>query len=142
MAALLVPDYSVEIIDANALRMGWAAFECLLDEKRPKYYLTQVTAPTCATTCTASFWPRPVFVNDKSRHLITKERVTWMDRKTMAIGAATLAFGTHVTPMTLETMRHFPALDFVLRREPEMTLRELLYKLEQKQPPIRASPRC
>jgi radical SAM superfamily enzyme YgiQ (UPF0313 family) len=51
-----------------------------------------------------------------------------------ALGARTLAFGTHVTPMTLETMRPFPALDFVLRGEPEMTLRELLDTFEGKQP--------
>ena len=27
MAALLLPDYTVEIVDANALRMGWPEFE-------------------------------------------------------------------------------------------------------------------
>ncbi len=46
MAALLVPDYSVEIVDAIALRMGWPEFEALLRDRRPRYYLTQVTAPT------------------------------------------------------------------------------------------------
>ena len=34
-----------------------------------------------------------------------------------------MAFGTHVTPMPRETLRDFPALDFVLRGEPELTLR-------------------
>jgi radical SAM superfamily enzyme YgiQ (UPF0313 family) len=109
MAALLMPDYTVEIIDANALRMGWDEFERLLDEKRPKYYMTQVTAPTLR--------------NDMRGVFLAK-----------SLGAITLAFGTHVTPMTLETMRPFPALDFVLRGEPEMTLRELLDMLEQKRP--------
>ncbi len=46
LAAILMPDYTVEVIDANALRMGWPEFEKLLEEKRPKYYLTQVTAPS------------------------------------------------------------------------------------------------
>ena len=46
MAAILIPDYSVEVVDANALRMSWPDFAELLEEKRPKYYLTQVTAPT------------------------------------------------------------------------------------------------
>jgi radical SAM superfamily enzyme YgiQ (UPF0313 family) len=46
----------------------------------------------------------------------------------------TIAFGTHVTPMTLETMRPFPALDFILRGEPEMTLRALLDRREDKSP--------
>ena len=47
-----------------------------------------------------------------------------------SIGARTIAFGTHVTPMPFDTMRDFPALDFVLRGEPELTLRELIDALE------------
>src|SRR5512137_817579 len=46
LAAILLPDYTVEIVDCIALRMGWPEFEKLLEQKRPKYYLTQVTAPT------------------------------------------------------------------------------------------------
>ena len=44
MAALLHPDYTVEVVDAIATRMSWPEFEKLLTEKHPKYYLTQVTA--------------------------------------------------------------------------------------------------
>lgn len=109
MAAILLPDYTVEIVDANAARMGWAEFEKLLEQKRPHYYLTQVTAPTLR--------------NDMLGVFLAK-----------ALGAITIAFGTHVTPMTLETMRPFPALDFVLRGEPELTLRSLLDRLEGKTP--------
>ena len=109
MAALLMPDYTVEIIDANALRMGWDEFEKLLEKKRPKYYLTQVTAPTLK--------------NDMYGAFLAK-----------SLGAKTMAFGTHVTPMTIETMRPFPALDFILRGEPEMTLRELIDRFEGKSP--------
>ncbi|MCC7354260.1 MAG: radical SAM protein [Anaerolineae bacterium] len=109
LAALLAPDYTVEVVDAIAMRMGWPEFEKLLDQKRPKYYLTQVTAPTLR--------------NDMYGVFLAK-----------SVGARTMAFGTHVTPMTLETMRPFPALDFVLRGEPEMTLRELLDTLENKSP--------
>ncbi len=109
MAAVLAPDYKVDLIDANAERMDWEAFSKILEEKRPKYYLTQVTAPTLR--------------NDMYGVFLAK-----------ALGATTIAFGTHVTPMTLETMRPFPALDFVIRGEPEMTLRELLDKVEGKQP--------
>jgi radical SAM superfamily enzyme YgiQ (UPF0313 family) len=101
MAALLAPDYTVEIVDCIATRMGWPAFEKLLEAKRPKYYLTQVTAPTLR--------------NDMYGVFLAK-----------ALGVTTIAFGTHVTPWTRETMRSFPALDFVLRGEPEMTLRELV----------------
>ena len=109
MAAILLPEYTVEIVDANALRMGWPEFERLLEEKRPRYYMTQVTAPTLR--------------NDMFGVFLAK-----------ALGAKTIGFGTHVTPMTLETMRSFPALDFILRGEPEMTLRELLDVYEGRQP--------
>ncbi len=109
MAALLVPDYTVEVVDAITTRMTWAEFERLLEEKRPKYYLTQVTAPTLR--------------NDMYGVFLAK-----------SLGARTIAFGTHVTPLTQETMELFPALDFVLRGEPEMTLRELLDTLEGKAP--------
>lgn len=109
MAAVLEPEYTVEVIDANALRMDWPAFEKLLEEKRPRYYLTQVTAPSLR--------------NDMFGVFLAK-----------SLGAQTIAFGTHVTPMTIETMKPFPALDFVLRGEPEMTLRELLDRLEGQSP--------
>ncbi len=101
LAALLAPDYTVEIIDANALRMRWGEFEKILREKRPRFYLTQVTAPTLTNDMYGVFLAR-------------------------SLGAITMAFGTHVTPMPRETMLQFPALDFVLRGEPELVLRELL----------------
>jgi radical SAM superfamily enzyme YgiQ (UPF0313 family) len=109
MAAILEPDYTVEVVDCIATRMPWPEFEKLLEEKRPRYYLTQVTAPTLR--------------NDMRGVFLAK-----------ALGARTMAFGTHVTPLTLETLRPFPALDCVLRGEPEMTLRELLDTLEGKSP--------
>lgn len=109
LASLLVPDYTVEVVDAIATRMTWDEFEEILEKKRPKYYLTQVTAPTLR--------------NDMFGVFLAK-----------SLGAQTMAFGTHVTPMTLETMRPFPALDYVLRGEPEATLRELLDLLEGKEP--------
>lgn len=105
MAALLVPDYSVEIVDAIALRMAWPEFEALLRDRRPRYYLTQVTAPTLTNDMYGAFLAR-------------------------SLGAATMGFGTHVTPMARETLRGFPALDYVLRGEPELTLRELVDTLD------------
>ena len=109
MAALLAMDYKVEIVDAIAERMTWAQFESRLRAKMPKYYLTQVTAPTLQ--------------NDMYGVFLAK-----------SLGAKTIAMGTHVTPMTHETMRPFPALDFVLRGEPEVTLRELVDAFEGKTP--------
>jgi len=114
LAALLHPDYKVGVIDAIAERMSWQEYEKLLREKSPKYYLTQVTAPT--------------LTNDMYGVMLAK-----------SMGAKTMAFGTHVTPMPTETMRDYPALDFVLRGEPELTLRELIDVLENRQDARRAS---
>ncbi len=101
MAALLMPDYTVAIIDANALRLSWPEFEAKLKELRPRFYLTQITAPTLTNDLYGAFLAR-------------------------SLGAITIGFGTHVTPMPRETLDQFPALDFVLRGEPELTLRELM----------------
>ena len=103
--AALFPDYKVSLIDAIPSRMSWEAFEQLLDEKHPRYYLTQVTAPTLQ--------------NDMYGVFLAKAR-----------GAKTIAFGTHVTPMPRTTLEAFPALDFVLCGEPELTFRELVDLLE------------
>lgn len=115
MAALLQPPYTVGIIDANAERLGWPEFARLLDEYQPKYYLTQVTAPTLE--------------NDMYGCFLAKAR-----------GAQTIAFGTHVTPIPRETMRPYPALDYILLGEPDLTIRDLLDHLEnriaERQPPI------
>jgi anaerobic magnesium-protoporphyrin IX monomethyl ester cyclase len=101
LASLLDPDYSIEIIDAIALRMSWDQFEKILRDRWPRYYLTQVTAPTLTNDMYGVFLAR-------------------------SLDAVTIAFGTHVTPMPGETLRTYPALDYVLRGEPELTLRELI----------------
>jgi anaerobic magnesium-protoporphyrin IX monomethyl ester cyclase len=107
MAALLHPTYKVKIIDANAERMGWAEFSRLLDKYQPRYYLTQVTAPTLE--------------NDMYGCFLANAR-----------GAKTIAFGTHVTPIPRESMRPYPSLDYVLVGEPDLTIRDLLDHLEGK----------
>ncbi|MCI0520926.1 MAG: radical SAM protein [Chloroflexi bacterium] len=107
MAALLHPVYKLAIIDANAERMGWPEFTRLLDRYQPRYYLTQMTAPTLE--------------NDMYGCFLAHAR-----------GAKTIAFGTHVTPIPRETMRPYPALDFALVGEPDLTIRDLLDHLEGK----------
>lgn len=107
MAAMLHPQHSVAIIDANAERMGWDEFTKKIEDLQPLYYLTQVTAPTLE--------------NDMFGCFLAKAR-----------GAKTIAFGTHVTPIPRETMRAYPALDFILLGEPDLTIRDLLDLLEGK----------
>ena len=105
MAALLQPTYKVKVIDANAERMDWEEFTKLLESLKPRFYLTQVTAPTLE--------------NDMFGCFLAKAR-----------GAKTIGFGTHVTPIPRETMRAYPTLDYVLVGEPDLTLRDLLDNLE------------
>lgn len=107
MAAMLHPVYKVAVIDANAEQMGWPEFARRLEELKPLYYLTQVTAPTLE--------------NDMYGCFLAKAR-----------GIKTIAFGTHVTPIPRETMRPYPALDFILLGEPDLTIRDLLDHLENK----------
>ena len=105
MAAILVPTYKVKIIDANAERMGWKVFADEISKYQPKYYMTQLTAPTLE--------------NDMYGVFLAKAR-----------GAITITFGTHITPIPVETMRPFPALDFGLVGEPDLALRDLIDHLE------------
>ncbi|MEP0805483.1 MAG: radical SAM protein [Chloroflexota bacterium] len=107
MAALLHPVYKVKVVDCNAERMGWPEFTKLLDKYQPKYYLTQLTAPTLE--------------NDMYGCFLAHAR-----------GAKTIAFGTHITPIPVETMRPYPSLDFALVGEPDLTIRDLLDHLEGK----------
>jgi anaerobic magnesium-protoporphyrin IX monomethyl ester cyclase len=107
MAALLHPTYSVKIVDAIAERMSWPAFKQVLERYQPRYYLTQVTAPTLE--------------NDMYGTFLAKAR-----------GARTIAFGTHVTPIPRETMRSYATLDYILHGEPDLTIRDLLDHLEGK----------
>jgi anaerobic magnesium-protoporphyrin IX monomethyl ester cyclase len=107
MAALLNPVYTLKILDCNAERTGWEEFTKLLDKYQPKYYLTQMTAPTLE--------------NDMYGVFLAHAR-----------GAKTIAFGTHVTPIPRESMRPYPSLDFILVGEPDLTIRDLLDHLERR----------
>jgi radical SAM superfamily enzyme YgiQ (UPF0313 family) len=107
MAALLHPTYSVKIVDAIAERMDWKEFTKILDKYQPRFYMTQVTAPTLENDMYGAFLAR-------------------------ARGAYTIAFGTHVTPIPKETLRSFPSLDFVLVGEPDLTIRDLMDYVDQK----------
>lgn len=114
MAAILHPTYTFKIIDANAERMSWPEFTRLLEKYQPKYYMSQLTAPTLE--------------NDMYGVFLAKAR-----------GAKTIVFGTHITPIPAETMRAYPALDFGLVGEPDLTIRDLLDHLEGKidqRPPL------
>jgi anaerobic magnesium-protoporphyrin IX monomethyl ester cyclase len=97
--------YSTEIIDCIAEDMDWPHFQALLEHWRPRFLVTNVTAPTLKNDMTATFLAK-------------------------SIGTVTIAIGSHVTPMAYETMTDYPTLDVVIRHEPEFTLRELVQTLD------------
>lgn len=105
LAAMFDEKRSVRVVDCIAAGMTWSQFETLLIEARPRYYVTQATAPTLTNDMRGVFLAR-------------------------SLGATTVAIGTHVSPAPVETLKAFPALDFVLRGEPEETIRELVDTLE------------
>jgi len=108
MAAILSPTYSVRVVDAVAERMNWQEFERVLRRERPKFYITQLTGPTLQNDLYGTFLAR-------------------------SVGAVTVAFGTHLTPMPRETLGPYPSLDYGLRGEPDLTLRDLIDHLEGRQ---------
>jgi len=59
LAAMLHPAYTVDVVDAIPGRMTWDEFEKILREKRPRYYVTHVTAPTLTNDLRARSWPEP-----------------------------------------------------------------------------------
>ena len=99
--AALFPDRQVTILDANARRLDWAQVEAEIVRRQPRWYVTQVAGPTLA--------------NDLRGAALAK-----------GVGANTVAFGPVVTPVAQDLLRRFPALDYVLCGEPEVTLRELV----------------
>jgi anaerobic magnesium-protoporphyrin IX monomethyl ester cyclase len=105
LAAMFPETMSVRVVDCIAERMTWRRFEQLLLDDRPRYYITQATAPTLTNDMRGAFLAR-------------------------TLGATTLAIGTHVSPATEDTLQAYPALDFVIRGEPEETARELVDTLE------------
>jgi anaerobic magnesium-protoporphyrin IX monomethyl ester cyclase len=106
LAAMFPETMSLRVVDCIAEQMTWPQFEQYLLETRPRYYVTQATAPT--------------LTNDMRGVFLAK-----------SLGAVTMAVGTHVSPATGDTLTAYPALDFVLRGEPELTLVELIETLDR-----------
>jgi len=105
LAAMCSETTSIKVVDCIAEGMAWPEFELFLTTTRPRYYITHATAPT--------------LTNDMRGVFLAK-----------SLGAITMAMGTHVSPATTETLEAFPALDFIMRGEPEETFRELIDALE------------
>jgi anaerobic magnesium-protoporphyrin IX monomethyl ester cyclase len=103
-ALLDAAGYAVDVIDAPGLGMSWEAFERRVWVHRPRYLVVQAAAAT--------------LTNDMRAALIGK-----------AAGSVTLAIGTHVTPLSRETLAAYPTLDIVVRGEPELTILDIVQTL-------------
>lgn len=99
--------YSVDVIDAIGLGMTWEAFEKYMWQHKPRYMIIHATAPT--------------LTNDM--------RTTFVGK---AVGTISMAIGTHVTPMSRETLESYPTLDIVIRGEPELTIVDVIKTIDQR----------
>lgn len=98
--------YTVDIIDCIALGMDWAKFRTVLEEKKSRYLVANAIST--------------VLTNDMYAMFLAK-----------SLGSTTIAMGPHVTAQPIDTMNRFPSLDFIVRGEAEITLKELVYTLEK-----------
>jgi anaerobic magnesium-protoporphyrin IX monomethyl ester cyclase len=97
---------SVDVIDAIGLGMTWPEFEKYMWRHKPRYMIIHATAPT--------------LTNDMRTTFVAK-----------AVGTITMAIGTHVTPMTRETLESYPTLDIVIRGEPELTILDVVQTIDR-----------
>jgi radical SAM superfamily enzyme YgiQ (UPF0313 family) len=105
-AVVQAAGYSVDVIDAIGLSMNWEEFERYMWKHKPRYLVTHATAPT--------------LTNDMRTSFIGK-----------AVGTISMAIGTHVTPMSRETLESYPTLDVVIRGEPELTIVDVIRSIDR-----------
>jgi radical SAM superfamily enzyme YgiQ (UPF0313 family) len=105
LATIVKDSFEVKVIDCIAEKIYWNEFEEIIKKEKPKYILTNVISST--------------LTNDL--------RVAEIGQR---IGAVTIAVGPHVTALPKESLRNFPALDYLILGEAEETLKELVNFLE------------
>ena len=106
LAAMVPEDMTVRIIDAIAEEMTPEQFFRELERERPRFYVTYITGTTFAMDALGV-------------------------QKAKALGALTIAVGTHVSAVPKNTLEQIPELDLVIRHEPEMTFRDILAAVRQ-----------
>ncbi len=104
IAAMVPEDMTVEIIDAIAEELTWDQFEARLRDRRPRIYVGYITGTT--------------FEIDARSIGLAKQ-----------LGATTIAVGTHPSAVPQNTLERVPALDIVIRHEPELTFREVVDRI-------------
>ena len=101
----MVKNHKVKILDCIGSKMGWEEFRKELKLFRPDYVVVLVVSAT--------------LTNDMRAIFLAK-----------SMGAVTIGIGPHLTDLWRESLTKFPCLDYIIRGEPEITLRELLKAVE------------
>ncbi len=101
--------FEVQIIDCPASEMTWNALGIIIEE-----YLPQLVLWSSGT---------PSIDNDLSLAAFIK---------TISSSTITAVFGTHVTVLDRQCLRDYPALDCIIRHEPELTALELAQAIRDK----------
>jgi radical SAM superfamily enzyme YgiQ (UPF0313 family) len=109
IGAVLEEDgHEVMIIDCAAQEIGWRELEQRIDDFLPQIVIWSTGTPSIKSDLeVASFIKK------------CNEKIT------------TAVFGTHVTALDTQCMEAFPALDFIIRNEPEITSRDLVNSLKE-----------
>lgn len=97
--------YTVDIIDCIGEEMGWDEVKNILKGKKPRYVV--VVAITSIIT------------NDLYATYLAK-----------TVGSKTIAVGSHITSLPVETLRRYPSLDYGIMGEPEVTINELVKSID------------
>jgi len=107
LAAMTRDKYSVGLIDCIAEQMDWTAFKSYLQARQPRYVVINIISS-----------------------IITNDIYTAYLAKT--INAIAIGLGPHVTELPKETLKRYPSLDYIIRNEAELTIRDLIDTLENK----------
>ena len=105
IAAMVPEGMTVRIIDAIAEEMSPEDFFAEIQREAPRYYVSYVTGTTFQIDALGI-------------------------QKAKAIGANTIAVGTHASAVPQNTLDLIPELDYVIRHEPEMSFREIVDRHE------------
>lgn len=101
LAAVVPEDMTVRIIDAIAEVMSPEKFKEEIEKEKPSFYISYVTGTTFQMDAKGIQWAKE-------------------------IGAHTIAVGTHVSAVPQNTLELIPELDYVIRHEPEMSLKDII----------------
>jgi anaerobic magnesium-protoporphyrin IX monomethyl ester cyclase len=110
-AVLEAEKYSISIIDCAARGDDWEDLSSQVSQFKPDIIVLSTGTPTINNDLNLCAW-----LKEKFPQIIT------------------IAFGTHVTALDKESMKKYPSIDFIVRNEPEITIKELVRALLMNDP--------